>query len=284
MARIAVVGSVARDEVVRLDTPVTPGTHLEGRALAPRLGGGAANTGIALAHGGHQVAMVAALGTDASGDAQLADLEAAGVQTALVRRVPGDSTRSILLVDPQGERTVVNLGRVAEPQPPARLLSAEVDLVYVRARALDLAPILAEKANRCPIVAHIPPLEAGSRPAQILLGSASDLDDAFLADPFAAGRAVAGDLLEWVVITRGPDGALATNGTDTLTAPAPTVDVVDSTGCGDAFAAGLLHALAAGTPMATALTTGVAWGSAKAGHDSSILPPTAVAELVRLGG
>ena len=37
---------------------------------------------------------------------------------------------------------------------------------------------------------------------------------------------------------------------------------VDSTGAGDVFAAGLVHALAGGAPMETALVTAVAWGTA----------------------
>jgi sugar/nucleoside kinase (ribokinase family) len=43
---------------------------------------------------------------------------------------------------------------------------------------------------------------------------------------------------------------------------APRVQVVDTTGAGDVFAAGLVHALALGKPMPDALQTAVAWGSA----------------------
>ena len=44
--------------------------------------------------------------------------------------------------------------------------------------------------------------------------------------------------------------------------PAPEVEVVDTTGAGDVFAAGLVHGLVEGRAMVEALRTAVAWGVA----------------------
>ena len=106
----------------------------------------------------------------------------------------------------------------------------------------------------------------------MLVGSASDLDEEFLAAPFEAGRKVAGDCLEWVVITHGAQGAIAYGRERVLKQPARSVAVVDSTGAGDVFAAGLAHALAQGQPMVQALSAAVAWGSASVGYRGT-LPP-----------
>jgi sugar/nucleoside kinase (ribokinase family) len=46
-----------------------------------------------------------------------------------------------------------------------------------------------------------------------------------------------------VAATRGADGALVVTADDTVQIPAFTVDVVDSTGCGDAFSAGFLRGI-----------------------------------------
>jgi ribokinase len=281
MARIVVVGSVASDEVVRLNERMREGAHLNGRTTGIRLGGGGANTAVALAAAGHAVTLVTALGQDEAGDRQLAELAAAGVDVSAVVRVPGPSTRSILLVDPDGERTIVNLGRVTEPEPPWRLLDLAADLVYVRTRAVGLAPLLAEVVMRTQVVAHVPPLEDGVFPAHVVLGSASDLDRGVLADPVAAARRVAGDALRWVVVTRGPDGAEARSvDGDVLVVPSPRVVGVDSTGAGDSFAAGLCHALADGAAMAESLATGVRWGAEKVRHDGSALNAATVRLLV----
>ncbi len=262
MARIVVVGSVAQDDVVTLVQPLAPGRHLDAAGRKLRLGGGGANTAIPLRHAGHHVTLVAPVGADAVAEWLLAKLQAAGIDVSAVARVPGDSTRSLVLVDPGGERTIVNLNRCRETGPPQRLASLAADVVYVRSRDLDVRELLAEAAARSLVVAHVPPLEAGSRPAHVLVGSESDLPPAFLADPWAAGRAIAGETLRLVVVTRGPRGAEAFGASERVAVPAPVVPVVDSTAAGDVFAAGLVHGLALGRPTRAILETAVSWGAA----------------------
>jgi ribokinase len=74
-------------------------------------------------------------------------------------------------------------------------------------------------------------------------------------DPVAAARALA----EWfpeVVVTLGQQGALWTDGDEVMHAAAGKADVVDTTGAGDAFAAGLLAARMRGARPAEALRAG----------------------------
>ena len=262
MARIVVVGSVAQDDVVTLVQPLSPGRHLDAAGRKLRLGGGGANTAIPLCHAGHHVTLVAPLGADTVAEWLLARLHAVGIDVSAVARVPGDSTRSLVLVDPAGERTIVNLTRCREAGPPRRLASLEADAVYVRSRDLDLRELLAETTRCALVIAHVPPLAAGSRPAHVLVGSESDLPPAFLADPWAAGRAIAGETLRLVVVTRGARGAEAFAASERVAVPAPVVPVVDSTAAGDVFAAGLVHALVLGRPTRAALETAVTWGAA----------------------
>jgi len=262
LARIVVVGSVAQDDVVGLCQPLRAGSHLDAAGRRLRLGGGGANTAIPLCYAGHEVVLIAPVGADAAAEWLLAKLQAAGVDVSAVSRMPGDSTRSIVLVDPGGERTIVNLHRCREAGPPQRLASLEADVVYVRTRDLDVTALLAEAAARSLVVAHVPPLEAGSRPAHVLVGSESDLPAEFLADPWAAGREIAGLALRLVVVTRGERGAEAFGAAEHASVSAPQVTVVDSTAAGDVFAAGLVHALAQGRTTQAALETAVAWGAA----------------------
>ena len=263
MARIVVVGSVAQDDVVTLLQPLAPGRHLDATARRIRLGGGGANTAIPLSHADHHVTLLAPVGADPVADWLLESLQAAGVDVSGIARVPGDSTRSLALVEPGGERTIVNLHRCREDGPPRRLAALEKDVVYVRSRDLDLGDLLVAEAGRSLVVAHVPPLARGSRPAHVLVGSESDLPPAFLADPWASGRDVAGEALRLVVVTRGPRGATAFAETERIAVPAPFVGrVVDSTAAGDVFAAGLVHSLSLGRPTRAALETAVAWGAA----------------------
>jgi sugar/nucleoside kinase (ribokinase family) len=248
--------------VLWLAQPLRDGRHLDAQRRKLRLGGGGANTAVPLHHAGHQVALVAPIGADAVGEWLLAKVQSIGLDTSAVSRVPGESTRSLVLLDAEGERTIVNLTRCRDAAAAQRLLAVDADAVYVRSRDGDLAPVLRERAGRSLVVAHVPPLEAGGRPANVLVGSESDLPAEFLAAPWAAGRVIAGEPLRWVVVTRGERGASAYSADERLDAPAARVRVVDSTAAGDVFAAGLVHALVSGRPMAEALRTAVSWGTA----------------------
>ena len=264
MARITVVGSVSIDEMVTLRQPLHAGAHLDGRERGRRVGGGAANTAIPLSFAGHAVTVVSAVGTDREGSTILARLSEAGVDTAQVMRRAGPSTRSLVLVEPDGERTVVNLHRCREEGPPRRLRTLPADVIYVRSRELDLASILAARLESAFVVAHVPPYGTGVRPAHVLVASAADLDDEGRLLPWETGRRAAGETLEWMVVTRGAGGAEAHAVDRRFHVPARDVVTVDSTGAGDVFSAGLVHALASGASMESALVTAVAWGTTAA--------------------
>ncbi len=100
-----------------------------------------------------------------------------------------------------------------------------------------------------------------------------------LMQPVAMSQAT---LLEWTVVTRGPEGAAAYGDGIRLEEKASVVRAADSTGAGDVFAAGLVHALAAGRDMRSALGTAVAWGSASVRYEGTV-PPEDFLTLVGTG-
>lgn len=281
MARIAVLGSVARDDVVKLHEPLREGTHIGGAWRGPRLGGGAACTAVPLAFAGHQVAIVGSIGRDDVGKQVMKELSTTGVDTSQIVLLDQPSTRSIILVNGSGERTIVNVVRTHEHSPPARLLVLGAECVYVRSRRGDLAQLLREQAATALVVAHIPPVEVNARPAHVLVASASDVGPDVLDDPLAAGHRIAGDLLQWIVVTEGASGVTAYSDDQILRVAAREITPVDTTGAGDSFAAGLVHALVSGASMADALQTGVNWGGEATLWESSVLPQVAVQRLIQ---
>ncbi len=64
-----------------------------------------------------------------------------------------------------------------------------------------------------------------------------------------------------VVVTLGKQGALAARGNELLRVQAPDVNVIDTTGAGDAFAGTLIAALETHTGLDEALRRAVAAGS-----------------------
>ncbi len=269
--KVVVIGSVAWDEVVELEHPLRPGAHNQGCGRGRRIGGGAANTAMALVRGGDRVAVISAVGADAAGSELIEVLRQTGVDTARIDCSAPQSTRSVVLLESGGVRTVVNLSRAQVPLP-ARLYDAQTAAVYARSADPALTPLLRDGLSYCLVIAHVPPTAAGARPAHILVGSWDDLPNDFRADPWRAGLVVAGNALRWVVITQGAEGVVAHGEGTVLRLPAPAVAVVDSTGAGDVFAAGLLHALVRQVPMESALRTAVAWGAASVQYAGTVPP------------
>lgn len=272
MADFLVIGALALDRPIRLSGPLETGGRLLGRtldgALAGRLGGGAANAGVALARAGHRVAVSGLVAADAAADACLALARAAGLDTARVIRRAGASRTTLILIEPGGERLVLGLDFEASelsPLPPPSPDDA-FDGLYVRAPYPGADAWAA--ACRGPVVAHWP---AGgfAGPCDVLVASMDDCDAATLADPFGVGRAQVGERLGWMVLTRGGYGVTAHDGQRVLRATPPPARVVDTTGAGDCFAAGLLEALTAGADMQAALAHACAWGATAVGLDAS---------------
>ena len=74
--------------------------------------------------------------------------------------------------------------------------------------------------------------------------------------------------LEWlaarvpvVVIKLGPEGAVARRGEETVRRPAFEIEPVDTTGAGDSFNGGFLHAYVEGAGLADCLDLGNACGA-----------------------
>jgi len=271
MKDILVVGSVAWDEVALLDGGLQRGAHNGARWLGRRVGGGAANTAMALARAGDRPKVVSAVGMDDEGVRLIATLADVGVDVSAIDRHGSETTRSVILLESDGERTIVNLARAVVPLP-ADLAIQPAACCYVRSADPALTEVLRQRVRHSLVVAHIPPLLPDFRPAQILVGSASDLDADFLADPYAAALEVAGEPLDWVVVTHGADGACAYAVDRTIEVRAPKGEAVDTTGAGDIFAAGLVHALARGQTMEHALATAVAWGAASVTFEGTVPP------------
>ncbi|HYN93263.1 MAG TPA: PfkB family carbohydrate kinase, partial [Pilimelia sp.] len=103
--RVVVVGDILTDVVAVLSGPLATGSDT---AATITVGGGgqAANTAAWLARLGVPVTLVGAVGADGPGDARLAELAAAGVGCAAVRRA-GVGTGSVVVLVDGVERTMV---------------------------------------------------------------------------------------------------------------------------------------------------------------------------------
>ncbi|WP_369138953.1 carbohydrate kinase family protein [Modestobacter versicolor] len=258
-ARVVVVGDVCTDVVALLAGEPSPDSDRP-TAIATRGGGAGANVAAHLAALGTPVVLAGCVGDDLPGQALCRDLADGGVALA-VRTVPGVPTGTIIsLVEPGGERSMLadrgaNLALrpddVPLPAPGGHLHLSGYTLLDDRPRAAGLAALAAARAAGCTVSvdpASTGPLRgygvdrwlADTAAATLVLPNA---DEARLltgcTDPEAAARALAGQH-PVVVVTLGADGALWAAGDLLVHRPARPTTVVDTTGAGDAFTAGVL--------------------------------------------
>lgn len=124
--------------------------------------------------------------------------------------------------------------------------------------------------------------EAGLPDVDVLRGSLDELR-AWLGteDPGKAARALRTRSSSMAVVTMGPEGALAQDGTEHRARPAP-VDAEDPTGAGDVFDAALLHALLdgreAGQTLRFACGAAAAFLERSGGIDPERFPTESMAE------
>ncbi len=265
--RIVVLGSINRDIVYHLERLPGPGETILARETAAHRGGKGANQAVAIARLGRPVSLIGRVGTDLDGTNYMRALVSEGVDVdhviADMNHPTGNAT--ILLAD-DGENSIVVLpganGAVARSDVTAAqdllassaviLAQLEVPMDAVVAAAalargtfiLNAAPARALPAA---LLEAVDILVVNRSELALLAGSAESDDTVSLADQ---ARSIRGPGA--VVVTLGGRGALLVEAGGHLEVPAVHVDVVDTTGAGDAFCGALADAVAGGTPLAEA--------------------------------
>ena len=239
-------------------------------------GGSAANSCVVAALLGARTAYLGVVADDALGHAFVADLQASGIH-APARPLPreragGRSTaRCLILVTPDGQRTMNTYlgactalgpeqiddelvrssaityleGYLFDPPAAQEAFRQAATLAHAagRAVALSLSDPFCVDRHRAPFRA----LAAGH--VDILFANEDEIVSLYQAAGFEAAAARAARDVELAVLTRSERGSVVfRRGERTDIAPVPT-RIVDSTGAGDAYAAGFLAGLAAGRPV-----------------------------------
>jgi len=272
---VVVLGSANLDIVVPVPHHPAIGETVLGGHHDRIPGGKGANQAVAAARLGARVAMVGRVGSDDAGRTLRAALQDAAVDCkhlAVDSQAP--SGLALIGVDEDGDNTIIvspgandRVGPDDVAAAAPLLASAAVTLVQLEVPAMAVEAAVAAAVGKVVLNPAPASLLSAALLEQVdvlvpnrielaqLTGSA-EADDLAAVEEMARGLPV-----PTVVVTLGAGGAILVSGGDAVVLPAPPVEVVDTTGAGDAFCGAIAEALARGVTIDEATARAVHAGS-----------------------
>ncbi len=253
--------------------------------------GAAAGTAVDLSILGCSVATLGAIGTDEIGDFLLSLLAKRGIDTSGVRRTSDAQTSATVLpIRPNGDRPTFHVvganARYRLDDTALALIGAARHLhlggpdsmgLFIGDGARQALECAAEAGVKTSldILGGTPSRVAGELRALFpfldwLTPNEEQLCDLYaLDDPLVAAYRAIDDGVGGVVVSLGADGCLVVDGAGVTHVPGRRIEVIDTTGCGDALSAGFIAGLLDGEPPSAAAELGVATASIVTGVLSS---------------
>jgi sugar/nucleoside kinase (ribokinase family) len=239
--------------------------------------GAAGGTSLTLSKLGATVRSAGAVGTDPIGDLFLTMLQRHGVDTSLLLRRDGVQTSSsVLPIRPDGSRPAFHVpGANLTYGPDDAPHDAIAGATHLHIGGPELmggegAAQILSRAKAAGVVTSADILTPGDPGVLAWISPAlAHLDYLLPNDEQVVGLTGAATLeqgcreliergVTCVAATRGADGALVVTADDIVQVPAFAIDVVDTTGCGDAFSAGFLRGIGLGRDLRDSARLGCA--------------------------
>jgi sulfofructose kinase len=254
------VGLNATDTVISLPHYPAPGSKVEFRQSAVLPGGQVATVVVACRHWGMQTRYVGKLGDDHAAALHRDAFARAGVEAQLVTAHGVPSPQSIILVSPDGDRTVLcrRDDQVAlQPEELQRDWIEHARMLHLDGFETAAATQAARwaRAAGVPVMGDLDELYDGIEhllPNIDYLIVSSDFPCRLMNEP-NLDQALRGMHQRYgctlTAATLGEDGVLAWDGEQMYFSAAYRVSVVDTTGAGDVFRAGFIYGLHQGWPL-----------------------------------
>ena len=269
-AVVAVVGSAMMDLTAYAKTLPEPGQTLIGELFTTGFGGKGANQAVIAAHCGAEVHFIGKLGRDLFGDSIAANFSTLGINSHFVERTDTPTGIAHIWVDGNGENRIIIIpgaNHEIESTKAVDAINGIDNLSVVIAQCeikqeVTLAVFRAAKALGCITILNPAPYQELSQELlelsdwiipnetefRELHGQLPSSDE--ILKTFRPGKNS--------VVTLGSLGAALINADGSIIrTSAPVVDVIDTTGAGDAFVGTFAYALASGKSSADALALGI---------------------------
>lgn len=215
-------------------------------------GGGGANFAAACSKLGLDASFIGCVGNDSFGREVIDDLEERGVNTSLVERVEASTGMAFIFLTPTYERLLIEY-RGANSYLDSSQLEEEVlkkaSLLHASSVTPEMAVSIGNKTKKLGLKSS---LDLGAELTQLekqkISSILKDFDICFMngetfEDIFDVKPSEENvfqqhpEGLDVFVVTKGSQGAIVTNGEESISGPTYDVEIEDTTGAGDTFAA-----------------------------------------------
>jgi ribokinase len=279
---VCVVGSANLDLVAGSSRIPAPGETVLGHSYAEHPGGKGLNQAVAAARSGASVRFVGAVGDDPAGNRLRQVLVDDGIDAGSLAVATEPTGRALIVVDDSGENSIVVVpGANATVTAPSDVGAARVVLCQLEVPIAAVAAALAA-GRAAGATTILNPAPAAPLPAGVLAACDVLIPNEHEVELLGGAAALLAAGCGAVVVTLGGAGVDVHTSGDLMHVEPFPVDVVDTTGAGDAFCGSLAARLAAGDGLIDAVRWAAAAGAlATTRHGAVPAQPTA-AQIARL--
>lgn len=263
-------GALNLDRIFYVDRIVRPDEEGFISSMQNHPGGSAANTTVGLSRLGIKTGYIGKIAGDEIGEILLEDLTSEDVNTSGIRTVNGRSGACLIMVDGRGDR-----GILVDPGVNDNINTADISMNYINsARLIHMTSFVCGEsdvsfetqqkvAQRTRVQISLDPgtlyaqrgmdaLIEFIRKGSIILPNDRELRLMTGCEKISDGA----DMLinagaSWVAVKMGERGCYVTDGSLRVEIPSRKVNVVDTTGAGDAFNAGFIYSMLQGRSIET---------------------------------
>lgn len=263
-------GALNLDRIYYVDRIVRPDEEGFIGSVENHPGGSAANTIVGLSRLGIPAGYIGKVADDEAGKILIENLASENVDRSLVSTARGRSGTCLIMVDQTGNR-----GILVDPGVNDTISLADIDTVYVnRARLIHITSFACRDADTsfetqkkvAAATSAMISLDPGTlyaekglealmdfiRKARVVLPSEHELARMTGCEDYHEGALRLIDAgAGWVAVKRGEKGCYVTDGTSGFELAPPHVEVVDTTGAGDAYNAGFIYGMLQGKDIQT---------------------------------
>jgi ribokinase len=258
---VCVVGSANLDLVATTERLPLPGETVIARRYAEHAGGKGLNQAVAARRSGATTLFVGALGDDPAGDRLASVLAEEGIDHSLVARTRDPTGRALIAVDGAGENSIVVVpGANAAVLAPVPVPDASVVLAQLEIPVEVVHSVVAD-ARRRRATTVLNPAPASALPRDLVASCDVLVPNELELELLGGAAALLAEGCGAVVVTLGGDGVDVHTAAGSWHVDPFVVEVVDTTGAGDAFCGALASRLAAGDELADAVSWAAAAGA-----------------------